>query len=80
MLAKLPSLKPPADELPTDEQKRAWEMSVRYTDEFGNKRVNGGENLKASQAYPRQRGSEVHSFDMTCMQGRRRKPCNDGSH
>ena len=37
ILRKLPSLKPPADELPTDEQKRAWEMSVRYTDESGNK-------------------------------------------
>ncbi|CAE7812072.1 rpsF [Symbiodinium sp. CCMP2592] len=51
ILGNLAKFKPPVDELPTDEQKRGWEMSVRYTDEFGNKRVNGGKHLKASQAF-----------------------------
>ena len=52
-------------------------MTVHYTDEFGNARVDGGHHLKSSQAYPRQRGSEVHHFDMTYMQGRRPNPYND---
>ena len=59
ILEKLPQFKPSADDLPAEELKRGWEMTVRYTDDQGRQRVNGGKNLKGSQAYPRQWGSQL---------------------